>query len=447
MPWPSSATTISMASPDWRAVSVTVPARGLPNAARTSGGSTPWATALRRRCKSGSATRSMSALSISVSSPASASETSLCSLRASSRTGCESRANRRPISMRRTRRMRSCSVAEVRRSPSTSSASAADRRRISPSPTTRARASRSRRRRCSRVRSNTSSEAASMSSSMRSTSTRTVCSWPGTVRSTARRSGNGCVAGGGVGSGAGGGTAARASSTSACSSASAASSDSNAASVVVGAERSAISRSSKAWAARATSGNSTEPADPLMVCNVRSSADTVSDSPERVRSCASCSRAASRCSSASSRKKLRSERSSSSSHSVMIARRSSARPGEQRRDVEPLDVVAERLAGGQSRVNTSAARSVPHSSTSSGSSGCTARGGSTTSSTGTICPRSWVTPATGGSASGTGVTQPAAATSRACAVGTASLRPPTSTTMDVGGMATPRRARPAGGSA
>ena len=118
--------------------------------------------------------RSTSALSISVSSPVSASVTSLPSLRASSRTGCDSRANSRPISTRRTRRMRSCSVAEVRRSPSTSSTSAAVSLRISRSPIMRARASRSCRRRCRRVRSKTTSEAASMSSSMRRTSTRTV---------------------------------------------------------------------------------------------------------------------------------------------------------------------------------------------------------------------------------------------------------------------------------
>ena len=68
-------------------------------------------------------------------------------------------------------------------------------------------------------------------------------------------------------------------STSARSSASASSSDGSAASVVVGAERSAITRSSKAWAARATSGSSTEPADPLIVCSVRNKAETVAASP------------------------------------------------------------------------------------------------------------------------------------------------------------------------
>ena len=54
-----------------RADSRIVPSAGLPAAARASGGSRPWSTALRTRCRSGSSSASTSSLSSSVSSPAS----------------------------------------------------------------------------------------------------------------------------------------------------------------------------------------------------------------------------------------------------------------------------------------------------------------------------------------------------------------------------------------
>ena len=70
---------------------------GLPAARRSSGDSTPWSTALRTRCTSGSARSSIIVLSTSVSSPISASSTSLPSWRARSRAMRGYFWNKRPI--------------------------------------------------------------------------------------------------------------------------------------------------------------------------------------------------------------------------------------------------------------------------------------------------------------------------------------------------------------
>ncbi len=76
-PLPSSWTSTTTWPPSWKARTATVPSSGLPAAARFSGRSTPWSTALRTRWTSGSLIASSSVLSSSVSAPAVTSRTFL----------------------------------------------------------------------------------------------------------------------------------------------------------------------------------------------------------------------------------------------------------------------------------------------------------------------------------------------------------------------------------
>ena len=69
MPRPSSLTVITTLLPRWEASSDTVPARGLPAASRSPGGSSPWSTALRTMWIRGSESSSIIRLSSSVFSP------------------------------------------------------------------------------------------------------------------------------------------------------------------------------------------------------------------------------------------------------------------------------------------------------------------------------------------------------------------------------------------
>ena len=86
MPRPSSWMRIKMPPDSWQADSVSLPCAGLPAASRASGDSRPWSRPLRTRCISGSAMRSTTDLSSSVSPPTISSATSLPSSAAVSRT-------------------------------------------------------------------------------------------------------------------------------------------------------------------------------------------------------------------------------------------------------------------------------------------------------------------------------------------------------------------------
>ena len=105
IPRPSSSIRITMLPASWHAASVRRPCGGLPAATRSAGGSSPWSSALRTTCISGSVIRSTTDLSSSVSVPTSSSETSLPSSAAVSRT---TRRNREKVSPIGT--IRNCSV-------------------------------------------------------------------------------------------------------------------------------------------------------------------------------------------------------------------------------------------------------------------------------------------------------------------------------------------------
>ena len=105
MPRPSSPMRIRMLPDSWQADSVSRPCAALPEARRCAGVSRPWSSALRTRCISGSAMRSTTDLSSSVSPPWISSVTSLPRSDAVSRTTRRSREKVSPIGT-----MRSCSV-------------------------------------------------------------------------------------------------------------------------------------------------------------------------------------------------------------------------------------------------------------------------------------------------------------------------------------------------
>ncbi|MNY37148.1 hypothetical protein D3C86_1716860 [compost metagenome] len=86
MPFPSSAISMTMRPERCRAARRTVPSAGLPAASRSSGLSSPWSMALRSMWVIGSARRSTTVLSTSVSSPDVTRRTRLPVISATSRT-------------------------------------------------------------------------------------------------------------------------------------------------------------------------------------------------------------------------------------------------------------------------------------------------------------------------------------------------------------------------
>ena len=82
MPRPSSLTAICILPPSLKAASLNLPITFLPAAVRSSGLSRPWLTALRTRCRSGSAIASASGLSIAISPTAISNSTSFPNWRA-----------------------------------------------------------------------------------------------------------------------------------------------------------------------------------------------------------------------------------------------------------------------------------------------------------------------------------------------------------------------------
>ena len=202
-PRPSSEISSTSRLPSWRARIVIVAVGGLPRDARSSGGSMPWATALRSSCVIGSTSCSATALSNSVSSPSVRSSTLWPVARRSARSVRAAWVMRfLALSMRMRTRPR-CSSPIVRRSASISSSSAAvvcesraawlasslsaaprlafavgcsrsiaSRRLWRVRARSRASVRRSWTRRSMRVRSNSSSPALDISASIRSGSTR-----------------------------------------------------------------------------------------------------------------------------------------------------------------------------------------------------------------------------------------------------------------------------------
>ena len=85
-PRPSSFSSTITLPPCWKAESITRPERGLPPFSRSAGPSTPWSTALRTMCTSGSAMASTMLRSSSVSSPSVTNSTTLPAFSATSRT-------------------------------------------------------------------------------------------------------------------------------------------------------------------------------------------------------------------------------------------------------------------------------------------------------------------------------------------------------------------------
>ena len=114
MPRPSSPTVITTLLPRCEAWSDTVPARGLPAASRSPGGSSPWSTALRTMWIKGSESSSIIRLSSSVFSPPIWRFTSLPEERLRSRMTRRNRSNSGPIGTIRVSSTPFCKPSETR---------------------------------------------------------------------------------------------------------------------------------------------------------------------------------------------------------------------------------------------------------------------------------------------------------------------------------------------